>query len=162
MHRWEIRSYFPWIEIRKTVCWRKRAELPLFFFLGHSYIVVCPQRGDVFFDAALPGRRYAICPRQRLSAFFVPPIMRRTATACHSLAGGCWRDGIPDHRPRALPALPFGAALQSCPALALRWNAAVARCGLPLQGTYAAYWPSCRLDCHTLPAQFSAAIVISM
>lgn len=61
----------------------------------------------------------------------------------------------------------------------------VTRCGLPLRGTYAAYWPSSRLDCHTLPAttlrkvaapipsgqtgldasrqaQFSASIVISM
>lgn len=28
----------------------------------------------------------------------------------------------------------------------------VTRCGLPLWGTYAAYWPSSRLDCHTLPA----------
>ena len=26
----------------------------------------------------------------------------------------------------------------------------VTRCGLPLRGTYAAYWPSSRLDCHTL------------
>lgn len=33
MHRREIRSYFLWIEILKTVCWRKRAELPLFSFL---------------------------------------------------------------------------------------------------------------------------------
>lgn len=61
----------------------------------------------------------------------------------------------------------------------------VTRCGLPLRGTYAAYWSSSRLDCHTLPAttlrkvvapipsgqtgldasrqaQFSASIVISM
>ena len=61
----------------------------------------------------------------------------------------------------------------------------VTRCGLPLRGTYAVYWSSFRLDCHTLPettlrkvvapipsgqtgldpsrqAQFSAAIVISM
>ena len=42
----------------------------------------------------------------------------------------------------------------------------VTRCGLPLRGTYAAYWPSSRLDCHTLmpalgPASISSAAVRS-
>ena len=76
LHRREIRSYFLWIEMLKTVCWRKRAELPLFFFL------LCG-------IAVLP---------------------------CFSASG----------------------------------KVPVTRCGLPLRGTYAAYWPSSRLDCHTL------------
>ena len=33
----------------------------------------------------------------------------------------------------------------------------VTRCGLPLRGTYAAYWPSSRLDCHITDCCFTCA-----
>ena len=33
----------------------------------------------------------------------------------------------------------------------------VTRCGLPLRGTYAAYWPSSRLDCHITDCCFTSA-----
>nr|DAU24470.1 MAG TPA: hypothetical protein [Caudoviricetes sp.] len=82
-------------------------------------------------------------------------------------------------------ALRFWSGIAVLPCFSASGKVPVTRCGLPLRGTYAAYWPSSRLDCHTLPAtalqkvaapipsgqtgldasrqaQFSASIVISM
>lgn len=60
------------------------------------------------------------------------------------------------HLPTAA-ALRFWSGIAVLPCFSASGKVPVTRCGLPLRGTYAAYWPSSRLDCHITDCCFTCA-----
>ena len=157
---------------------------------SHIYLLPAPSPLPYIADFTRPeGHTHLACPdlpdsnMVRKIFFYRLPAALRLPTSHQEL--GNYTSRLILSFLRFLARWPGWYGIAVLPCFSASGKVPVTRCGLPLRGTYAAYCPSSRLDCHTLPAttlrkvaapipsgqtgldasrqaQFSAGIVISM
>nr|DAN03046.1 MAG TPA: hypothetical protein [Caudoviricetes sp.] len=157
---------------------------------SHIYLLPAPTPWPYIADFTRPeGHTHLACPdlpdsnMVRKIFFYRLPAALRLPTSHQEL--GNYTSRLILSFLRFLARWPGWYGIAVLPCFSASGKVPVTRCGLPLRGTYAAYCPSSRLDCHTLPAttlrkvaapipsgqtgldasrqaQFSAGIVISM